>query len=477
MAVAGSATASTDIGIVLRRALVARASFGHSEGTRAELESMGYDDWIEHQLEPAAIDDSELDARLASYSWLGMSAASLRQQYTGGGWSLSEDSKAVRVLRAVESKRQLFERVVDLWNDHFNVPFTAQDANFLRPPHEERVIRDGALGKFPSLLGAIVRSPAIGAYLDQDSNVEGQPNENFARELLELYTLGEGNGYSEHDVREVARCFTGWGYVRHWQPGTFGTFQFDASAHDDSEKTVLGRVIPAGGGEGDGDLVLRILSRDPRTARTVARKILGWFLGPAAASGTVHLNGTSLLDLVTQEYTATDGDIRDMVRLTLSRDFLIAAAPWRRRKLKQPFHYAASLLRAIGARIVSPTTAVYALGGLGQVPFEWPDPDGYPDESAAWSGTLAPRWRFAANLLNGWASWADVDPADLTDLCRGATSAQWGRCVAAALTAGEMQLEDTSAIQAFVNQSSSPGNADLIGAFELGASSPSFQTY
>lgn len=463
---------------ILRRALLSRATFGHQRAAREELDALGAGLWLAGQLDPESVPDFDLDARLGGYAWMGRTPAELRAQHSGGGWSLSEESKAVRLLRATYSKRQLFERVVDLWNDHFNVPFSAQDANFLRPFHEQHVVRAHALGKFPDFLWAVMRSPATGAYLDVDSNRAADPNDNFARELLELYTLGEGNGYTETDVREVARCFTGWGYVRHWQSGEFGTFRFEPAEHDDGRKVVLGHAIPAGGGEADGAIVHRILSRDPRTARTVAKKIVLAFSGPEAAAGLVTFDsGESVLERIESIYLSTGGDIRAMVHGVLEPESLRAVAPWRRKKLKAPFHFAVSLLRAVGARVTSPTTALYALEGLGQVPFEWPDPDGYPDDVDSWAGTLAPRWKFAATLLNGWASWADVEPSDLSALCVGAGPGHWGRCVSAALTAGEMEPGDVAQIQGFIDSSAVPSTADLIAAFELGASSPSFQTY
>ncbi|MEM8711063.1 MAG: DUF1800 family protein, partial [Planctomycetota bacterium] len=277
-----SSSSQVDGAAALRRMLMARTTFGHRAEDRHDLDALGYQGWLAGQLDPPSVSDSALDSRLAGYPWMGMDAASLRQAYGGGGWRLSEESKAVRILRAVHSKRQLFERVVELWNDHFNVPFTAQDANYLRPVYEESVIRRHAMGDFPSLLNAVAQSPAMGAYLDQDSNRAGQPNENYARELLELHTLGEGNGYTEQDVREVARCFTGWTYVRHWEPGEFGTFRFDATAYDPGTKLVLGQTIqPAG--RLDGLRVLRMLALDPRTARFVSAKLVRWFLGDAAA--------------------------------------------------------------------------------------------------------------------------------------------------------------------------------------------------
>ncbi len=477
-------TSSLDLGEAgLRRSLMARATFGHQREDRMELDALGPDAWLARQLDPELIDDGALDQRLNAYPWLGtssspgMDADQLRQAYGGGGWRLSEESKAVRILRAKDSRRQLFERVVDLWNDHFNIPFTAQEANYLRPVHEERVIRAHALGSFPNLLMAVAQSPAMAAYLDQDSNRAGQPNENYARELLELHTLGEGNGYTEADVREVARAFTGWTFVRHWESGPYGTFRFDPSVHDAGPKVVLGQPV-VGTGVNQGIRLVEKLARDPRTARTVATKLVRRFLGDDAAAGLVDLGGESLVQRVTDVYLATGGEIKAMLAEILGQEALRAVQPWRRRMLKQPFHYAISFLRALDVTITDPTTAIYGFAGLGQVPFEWPDPDGYPDDSEAWVGNLAPRWRFASAVLNGWTSWASLAPGQLANLCAVAGPAQWGRCVSSALTGGELTREDVTALQDFVDGAPGvPGPADLIATFELGASSPSFQTY
>ena len=479
----GTTSSASGLGAIgMRRSLMARATFGHQRDDRAELDALGVNAWLAQQLEPALIDDSALDQSLAAYTWLGvgssqgMDAAQLRQAYSGGGWRLSEESKAARLLRAKGSKRQLFERVVDLWNDHFNIPFTAQEANYLRPVHEERVVREHALGTFPDLLMAVAQSPAMAAFLDQDSNRAGQPNENYARELLELHTLGEGNGYTEADVREVARAFTGWTFVRHWESGPYGTFRFDPSVHDAGPKVVMGQPVTGVGVDQGVQLVERLAS-DPRTARTVATKLIRWFLGDDAAEGLIQKGGRSILDIVTDTYLATGGGIQAMLAEILSVESLRAVQPWRRRRLKQPFHFAVSFLRALDVTITDPTTAIYGLAGLGQVPFEWPDPDGYPDSSDAWVGNLAPRWRYASAVLNGWTSWASLPPSQLAALCAVATPAQWGRCVSSVLTGGELTTKDVGAIQDFVDGApGTPGPSDLIAAFELGASSPSFQT-
>jgi uncharacterized protein (DUF1800 family) len=201
------------------------------------------------------------------------------------------DLQRAMVLRAVYSERQLNEVVVNFWENHFNI-FINKDADrWLMTEFDRDVIRPNALGNFRDLLGATAKSPAMLYYLDnwQSSVVRKYPatkdkpagqtggiNENYARELMELHTMGVGGGYTQKDVQEVARCFTGW-TIR--KPGQEGTFMFNPSWHDNGEKTVLGQKIPAGGGIADAEKVLDILAKHPSTARFIATKLTRRFFG------------------------------------------------------------------------------------------------------------------------------------------------------------------------------------------------------
>ncbi len=216
-----------------------------------------------------------------------------------------------KILRAALSERQLNEVMVDFWSNHFNVDIRKNDCRALKTAEDRDVIRPHVLGKFRDLLAASAKSPAMLKYLDNAENsvprersgiekaviemyvnyklgISGTglipdkegPNENYGREILELHTLGVNGGYTQKDVEEVARCFTGWGVS-----GSYGTFEFKLDRHDKGAKTVLGVKIPAGGGIKDGEKVLDILARNPATARHISRKLCQRFVAddPPAA--------------------------------------------------------------------------------------------------------------------------------------------------------------------------------------------------
>ena len=277
------------------------------------------------------------------------------------------DLHASRILRAVYSERQLQEVMVDFWTNHFNV-FAGKGADrWLLPAYDRDTIRPNAMGKFSTLLQATAQSPAMLFYLDNFQSVSpntGQRlrvpeqrkrgiNENYARELMELHTLGVDGGYTQKDVQEVARCFTGWTI---FQPRggaaavnallgeggrrNAGTFFFNARTHDDGEKTVLGHKIPAGGGMKDGLMVLDILARHRSTAKFIAAKLVRHFVSDNPPP--------ALVDRVAAAFTKSDGDIRETVKaIFFSPEFNSTAAY--RAKIKRPFELAISAIRALGA--------------------------------------------------------------------------------------------------------------------------------
>ena len=197
------------------------------------------------------------------------------------------------ILRAVYSRRQLQERMVEFWSDHFNIyAFKGQGPQF-KVVDDHETIRAHALGKFRDLLGASARSAAMLGYLDNTSNRKGVPNENYARELMELHTLGVHGGYTQRDVKEVARCLTGWTTEKHWHRGRF---LFDPDAHDNGAKQVLGLTIAPGGGVTDGERVLDMLAGHPSTARHLARKLCVHFLGDAPDAWVSRLAGDIFAD-------------------------------------------------------------------------------------------------------------------------------------------------------------------------------------
>ena len=230
--------------------VLCRAAFGPRPGEVEQVARMGVDNWIDWQLHPEAIDDSALDAFLASrFPTLNKGALELFQGYQPGGdpgpRRVYGELAVVALLRAAQSRRQLLEVMVEFWTDHFNIFQPDGQCKWLKTVDDREVIRKHALGKFGDLLTASAQSPAMLEYLDNRQNVKGVPNENYARELLELHTMGVDGPYEQADVLGVARCFTGWTYrVR----GGDVEFLFLPRQHDSEAKEVLGHTIPAGGG-------------------------------------------------------------------------------------------------------------------------------------------------------------------------------------------------------------------------------------
>jgi uncharacterized protein (DUF1800 family) len=378
--------------------LLNRAGFGPAPGDVSRVAAMGIPSYLDEQL-AAPNDDSEeghgLQLRLQNIEVLTADPYDLND--LGDSEVMRQLSQAT-LLRAVYSPYQLRERMVDFWSNHFNLYARKRiNTNDLSPVYVQclvahdslDVVRKHALGKFPAMLKASARSPAMLTYLDNQKNRKGIANENYAREIMELHTLGVNSGYTQKDVQEVARCLTGWtvedGFLKNK-----GTFRFDANLHDNGEKVVLGKTIPAGGGESDGDTVLDILALHPWTARFISRKMVKYLHG-------VHPDGsenTQLIASTADVYQKTGGDIAQMVRHILTAPE--PAPPI----LKRPFDYVVSALRATDADTDGSDGVQWHLMKMGQALFEWPMPDGYPDKTSAWTGSLLARWNFAFSLLN-----------------------------------------------------------------------------
>ncbi len=338
-----------------------------------------------------------------------------------------------KIVRAVYSERQLNEVLADFWFNHFNVDAKKGTTRFLLTEYEREAIRPHVLGRFRDLLGATAKSPAMLFYLDnwmsadpngphleqlrpaarrlldrrqQQAGAAGRAgkagvpaaarrptglNENYGRELLELHTLGVDAGYTQQDVTEVARAFTGWSIER---PREGGGFRFAPALHDDGEKVVLGHRIAAGGGVRDGERVLDILARHPATARFISTKLARRFVSdtPPAA----------LVDRMAATFTKTDGDLRAVMTMLLtSPEFLAPAAE--PAKVKTPLEFVVSALRATGADIRDGRPLVRSLEQLGMPLYQCQPPTGYADTADGWvnTGALVQRMNLALVLASG----------------------------------------------------------------------------
>lgn len=381
--------------------LLNRITYGPRPAEVAAARDLGYDAFLEEQLDPDRIDDSAADAVLATRPILTMDRRTLYRM-RDSEWRAQQNMIEGMVLRAVHSRRQLLERVVEFWSDHFNV--SSDDYLPDQLLFQRDVIRRHALGNFHDLLVATAKAPAMLYYLDNFNNVAGAPNENYARELLELHTLGVDGGYSEQDVKEIARAFTGWTVHN----GTRTGFYFNPADHDTGSKTVLGHRLPAERGIEDGLHVLSLLAHHPQTAVTLCRKLAVRFVQDNPPPALV-----AEMAAVWQE---TRGAITAVLR-TLFRSAAFRAAAGK--KFRRPLDFFIGAVRATGTRWSDRWILEEMLGDLGQMPYGWRPPNGYPDPAAAWmsTGGLLARWNVAMRLTHsaysdredsGWGLHADL---------------------------------------------------------------------
>ncbi|HEU4714395.1 MAG TPA: DUF1800 domain-containing protein [Pyrinomonadaceae bacterium] len=452
-----------------------RLGFGARPGDVERVKSMGLENYINQQLAPEKIADTVAENKVKELSVLTMTTAELYEKYPQPARLVrrlqdqgmlpkdqdnprqNEESRKViqeyykengleqprrimaelhasRILRAVYSERQLQEVMVDFWTNHFNV-FAGKGADrWLLPAYDRDTIRPHAMGKFSTLLQATAQSPAMLFYLDNFQSVtpnanrpraQMRPNapaqqrrginENYARELMELHTLGVDGGYTQKDVQEVARCFTGWTIFqpRGGAAGAMplrgeaarrvpGTFFFNARTHDDGEKIVLGQKIAAGGGFNDGLKVLDILARHPATAKFIATKLVRHFVSDTPPP--------ALVQRVAAAFTKSDGDIRETLKAVFfSNEFNSPEAY--RAKVKRPFELVISAIRTLGADTNGGPGTHRWIERMGEPLYGYQTPNGYSDAAESWvnTGGLLERMNFGLALADNRVQGTKVD--------------------------------------------------------------------
>jgi uncharacterized protein (DUF1800 family) len=448
--------------------LLSRLSFGARPGEAEKLLAMGLDKWVQQQLEQS-LPDTELEKRLSGYDALSLDNETIVNRYLNAGQvvrmmqrngTLSRDSMAKlekadyrkdllklmqekglklpqelnrqlvaqKLIRAVYSENQLQELMTDFWFNHFNVSVTKGQSQPYVLTYERDAIRPHTLGKFESLLKATAQHPAMLYYLDNassgsDNNAMNQRikkmapansklkkqaglNENYAREVMELHTLGVDGGYVQADVTEVARALTGWTVRPMMKDGygerlakmqqsrlgknmatTEGDFLFLAVRHDQQEKTVLGKKYPSNGGLNEGLEVLHQLATHPSTSKFICKKIATRFVCDTPSATLI----TAMADV----FTKTGGDIKQtMIAMLNSREF------WKkevlRSKIKSPFELVVSTLRATNADLRNPNQLYDWCTRMGQKIYSYAAPTGFPDKASFWvnTGSLLNRMNF-----------------------------------------------------------------------------------
>lgn len=450
-----------------------RVTWGARPEDLDRINQMGIEAFIDWQLDYENIPDPKVDEFVAARRILSMEYDELYRIANDNYGLVLETVLWNRLFRAIYSERQLYELLVEFWTDHFNVPIG--DYIVDKTLDDRHVIRRHALGKFRDLLFASAQSPAMLYYLDNAVSNAEHPNENYARELMELHTLGVEGGYTEQDVVEVARALTGW-TVNDSFPGRF---TFDINNHDTGEKTVLGHILPAGRGIEDGLQVLDILARHPSTARFIAFKLCRRFVSDRPPD--------PLVESAAQVFTDTDGDIRQVMRHILtSADFMASAG----QKFRRPLDFLAAMFRALtpGAVIEDSGTVVYSLEPMGHLPYFWNPPNGYPDAAGAWINTnaLLNRWNAALLLALAGDGYLDGVVLNIDQVISPDQSTTVGAMVDAAavrILGVPLPTSDRDQLIAYVSRDANPDQvvdselraAKLPGLVGLLMASPYFQ--
>lgn len=363
-----------------------RITFGARVEERNRLAEIGLQNYIEEQLDFESIDDFYCDLQLSTFKTLDKDANELEgisnQLFDGyDRETVPNELRQATLIRQLYSKRQLYEVMVDFWSDHFNIFIEKGECFYLKTVDDREVIRKHALGSFHDLVFASAHSPAMLTYLDNQVNEKSHPNENYARELMELHTLGVDSGYTQQDVMELARCFTGWSVKKHFW---LGEFVFREEQHDSGIKNVMGLTIQTSGMK-EAEDVIAMLTSHPNTAKFIATKLCRRFLADNPSQ--------EIIEKVAQTFLQTHGDIKSVLRVVLL-DGLAYLQP----KYKRPSNFVLSASRMLNVETDGVAMNKH-LFRMGQGYFNHPTPDGYSDFSETWQGNLMPRWQFAFDLI------------------------------------------------------------------------------
>jgi uncharacterized protein (DUF1800 family) len=431
----GPTVAGDDPETVALRHLLRRATFGPRAEDLEEAKRMGRDAWLDRQLHPERIPDRDVEERLQAFETLDLTptgywrmldegrpemvvpgpgesridAARRRQQQVNRLRNLAQREVPASVLvRAVSSRRQLQEVMVDFWRNHFNVDVNKGDVRYYLPDWEREVLRGHVFGRFEDFLLATARHPAMLYYLDnhvsqapmargekvlagreREDRTDGL-NENYARELMELHTVGVDNGYDQDDVIQLALVLTGWSIDG--APDTRGAFVFRDQAHAKGRKKVMGKTVKDGGVD-EGEEVIRYLADHPNTREFVCRKMVRYLVAddppPALVAAAVAT------------WKKTKGDLREVVRTILSDPAFTEAANVQS-KARTPLEFVAAMLRVTGANVQDAGVLLGRLGDMYQAVYACEDPTGYSDRAVDWMdpGVLAVRWQLAWDLMH-----------------------------------------------------------------------------
>lgn len=428
--------------------LLRRTTYGPTPQLVGTVRRMGRAEWLERQLRPATVADRRMDRLRRRWVTLDYSPGQVRTKVGAFTWEVMYDLCEAHLARAAWSERQLFEVMVDFWSNHLNIPSPSSDVWATRHLFDRDVVRRHALGRFDDMLVASARHPAMLTYLNNADSTKKAPNENYARELLELHTVGASAGYSETMVRSAAQLLTGlsidWDSQR---------YVYDSRAHATGRVKVLGfsHANNSAYGEKSALAMVRYLAHHPATARRIATKLCLRFVSDDPPPALVRR--------LASVYRARDTDIRPVLRaLFRSREFADSAGA----KVRRPFEDLVATIRAVQVHPPMSPDAVRHLMWLshtvGQPPLGWSRPDGYPDTASAWqsAGSTLARWNSHLAIAQAWWPESFRQP-ELAALLRPRDPRTYGGlvdAVAAGLAMPKPRPEVRAAVSQFLGYSS-----------------------
>lgn len=450
------------------RHLLRRATFGVRPGDVEEVKKMGVEAWIDRQLEPATIPDPDVEKRLEGFETLKMTNAEYVRMLNGDQMTAEmgppgegedrierarrlqaqanrlrnlarEEIPRAILVRAVYSQRQLQQVMAEFWRNHFNVDVNKDDVRYYIQDYEREIIYKQCFGEFGDLLMATAKHPAMLFYLDnhvsqarmaraervasgrEDESRTGGLNENYARELMELHTVGADNGYDQDDVIQLALVLTGWSIDR-------GEFVFRQEYHARGTKRVMGKAAKGDDVE-EGEGVVEYLAKHKLTQKFIVGKLARYLQGDEPSD--------TLVEDVQKVWGKTKGSMKAVTKaILMHEDFY--AKPSVLTKAKTPFEFVVSTLRATGAEMADPGAVLQRLGDMGQPVLEQEDPTGYSDAAVDWmdTGVLAVRWQFAFDVMNNRVPGVSIDRSPLYDHLRQSPEV-WEFLLQKSLFAGE----------------------------------------
>ncbi|MBS1711870.1 MAG: DUF1800 domain-containing protein [Armatimonadetes bacterium] len=379
----------------VNKRLLRRVTYGPTQADLTELTTLGYDAYLEKQLNWESIDDSVCESWVsANCPRLQLSLLQLNQYQGPNSWPTMYQLKNALAYRAIFSKRQLLQRMSEFWGDHFYLnekPYYGGVMDYYRGQ------RNLAMTTFYDQLVWSANHGAMMDYLDNRGSVAGSINVNYAREILELHTVTPASGYTEADIYEVANILTGWGTPsREGDPLHTGIFEYTDSAHAPGTRTVMGHSFPQSG-KAQGDAFLTWLATHPYTVYNICSKLCRFFLGRDPDAGLLQSLGNAW---------GPKGDIKALLRIILSSNQMQKSVP----KFKRPFHLVVGSIRQLGLYVNEPSGILNQIAEMSHEPYKWEQPDAYPDSFVHWSTSMVQRLNFGLGISNGqvWSvEWFD----------------------------------------------------------------------